>query len=67
MQGGPKLTVTGDQNLTIQDDIAAAAQTIDAGAFTGKLNIEAVVTATAATTDIDQTITGGSGDDTPVF
>jgi len=60
-----KLVVTGDQNLTISTAVdfvdgtnndTTNDSTIDASAFTGKLNVTAEA--------MDQTITGGSGDDT---
>ena len=60
-----KLVVTGDQNLTITDAVDFVAgtnddttidATIDASAFTGKLNVTA--------DQNDTSITGGSGDDT---
>ena len=63
-----KLVVTGDQNLTISTAVdfvdgtnndTTNDSTIDASAFTGKLNVTAEA--------MDQTITGGSGDDTIIW
>lgn len=58
-----KLVITGDQNLTITNDLNAtnsntALKTIDAAALTGDLKI------TIGGTALDMSVTGGSGNDT---
>jgi len=66
--GGAGLTVTGDANLTIQDTLATTATTIDASAFTGKLNVTVGnaddATDVGGVDVVDLTVTGGSGNDT---
>ena len=66
--GGAALVVTGDQNLTINDALAATANNIDASAFTGKLAVSVANTtdkaAVAGVDVLDQEIKGGSGNDT---
>ena len=53
------VNVTGDKNLTTTID-SDGLKTVDASAFTGKLNVTAATTA-------DLTLKGGSGDDTFTF
>ena len=66
--GGANLTITGDQNLTITDALEATTTDIDASAASGKVTISAANTTDKANVggvDItDQTIKGGSGNDT---
>ena len=65
-----RLNVTGDQNLTVRLALDASLATIDASAYTGRLNI--VTANNVATQDVlvngvdvhDITLTGGSGNDT---
>jgi len=68
--GGATLNVTGDQNLTIDDDLAGTVDLIDASAFTGRLNIDVAddtTTPDATVSDVDSvdiTVKSGTGADT---
>ena len=68
--GGKQINVTGDQNLTVRQQLDGTLEVINAGGFTGRLSI---VTADDTTTPdatvagvdvVDISITGGSGNDT---
>lgn len=66
------VVITGDKDLTIVDNVEEAVETINASAFTGKLNVKTAnqattpdATATGGTVDLtDITVTGGTGNDT---
>ena len=68
--GGPNLTITGSQNLTINDALAVTATTVDASAASGKVSLSVGNSndkAAVAGVDVtDQVIKGGSGNDTIV-
>ena len=68
--GGPNLTITGSQNLTINDALAVTATTVDASAASGKVSVSVGNSndkAAVAGVDVtDQVIKGGSGNDTIV-
>lgn len=68
LQWGGALVVTGDADLTIADDFAAAVDNVDASAFSGKLSINMADPADNADPGLvdvaDTTVVGGSGDDT---
>lgn len=62
--GVETITVTGDQNLTIVDDLENTVTKVDAATFTGKLNVISGVVADDGTSAVDFTAIGGTGDDT---
>ena len=68
--GGANLTITGSQNLTINDALAVTAQTVDASAASGKVSVSVGnsndKTNVAGVDITDQVIKGGSGNDTIV-
>ncbi|MDG2270658.1 MAG: calcium-binding protein, partial [Halioglobus sp.] len=68
LQWGGALVVTGDADLTIADDFAAAVDNVNASAFSGKLSINMADPAENANPGLvdvaDSTVVGGSGADT---
>jgi len=68
LQWGGALVVTGDADLTIADDFAAAVDNVNAAAFSGKLSINMADPADNANPGLvdvaDSTVVGGSGADT---
>jgi Ca2+-binding RTX toxin-like protein len=71
--GGTTLNITGDNNFTVDAGLDEAVSTIDASAFTGKLDLTSVDDTTtpdalSGSVDVvDLTVTGGSGNDTLVL
>jgi hypothetical protein len=68
LQWGGALVVTGDADLTIADDFAAAVDNVNASAFSGKLSINMADPADNTNPGLvdvaDTTVIGGSGNDT---
>ena len=64
------VVITGDKDLTITDAVEEAVETINASAFTGKLNVKTADQATTPDATVsgvdvtDITVTGGSNNDT---